>query len=75
MTFKEWLFTDDERLASYLIHMEKEEDWDENNEGEMEVIGYTLFYFTTDGMSFESEKDAIEHEMELLESPLPDESN
>lgn len=70
MTFKEWLFTDDERLAFYLIHMEEEEDWDENNEGEMEVIGHTLFYVTVDGMSFGSETEALEHQMELLKESV-----
>lgn len=71
MTLKEWLFTSsNERLASYLIHEEQEGDRDENYEGEMEFVGYTKFYVTTDGMSFRSEEEAIEHQVELLVSPV-----
>ena len=70
MTFKEWLFTEDKRLASYLIHIEKEEDWDENDDGEMMYIGSAPFYITVDGMSFRSETEALEHQIELLKESV-----
>ena len=66
MTFKEWLFTDDKRLASYLIHMEKEEVWDEDSDGKMVVVGFISFYVTTDGMSLRSETEALDHQMKLF---------
>lgn len=76
MTFKEWLFaSSNERLASYLIHEEKEDDWGEDSDGEMMYIGSTPFYITTDGMSFRSETDAIEHQVAILVSPVPNEIN
>lgn len=70
LTFEEWLFaSSNERLASYLIHEEKEDNWDEDSDGKMVVIGFVPYYVTTDGMSFRSEKDAIEHQVALLKKP------
>ena len=70
MTFEEWLFaSSNERLASYLIHEEKEDDWGEDSDGEMVMIGFVPYYVTTDGMSFRSEVDAIEHQVALLKEP------
>ena len=71
MTFKEYLFNlPNEKLAEYLVTFRcgKNYEYDYDYESRILSFGIERWYITTDGQEFWYMDNAIEHQIELLES-------
>lgn len=66
MTNKEWLISDNRRLADALISIKSYPDYDEDCEGYTYQCGSTDFYVAPDGSEYWSYDEALEYTIKWL---------